>query len=109
MFLIEDQFQKHNKPAHITMTNLTGTIFKGSCLVYAIVVNADGADAQVDIYDGMNTSGEHKFRINTLSNTDRPIMLTVPTDFDYGIHIVVNAATTFVSVQYVPVNRGYPL
>lgn len=92
--------------AHSTLTKLTGLLYKGPVLLESILVNADGAAAEVDVYDGENDRGEHKYRINCLSDDSKMICLPKPTDFDFGIYIKVNAATTFVTVQFSPVNIG---
>lgn len=92
--------------AHSIMTNASALVFKGACLVHSIFVGADGAAAQVDIYDGVGILGTHKYRINAISDDSKPLMLPVPTDFDNGIYVVVNANTTYVTVQYSPVPAG---
>jgi len=81
------------------MVNLTGTVYIGPCLLHSIVVDADGAAAQVDVYDGYGTGGAQRFRINVPSDDCRPAFFPVPLAFRQAVHVVVNAATTYVSLQ----------
>jgi len=94
-------------PAHAVCVNASGIIFKGPCLVSAITVTGDGATAAVEVYDGTSDTGELKFKLNCLQNTTFNEILMHPTDFDRGIYVKVNAATTYVTIQYIPENPKY--
>ena len=89
-------------PAHAELTNTSRVIHRGPCLITAFSVTGDGAAGEADIYDGVNALGEHKCRINVLSGTLFSWPIPNPVDFDNGIYIVVDAATMFVTVCYIP-------
>ena len=84
------------------MRNVTGLINRGPVIVYDILVSADGANADCDLYGGGGTNEERKFHIETLSGTSIPWNSTRGTFFRKGLYLVVNAATTFVSITFVP-------
>lgn len=88
--------------AHCRMTNANVIIHKGPCLVVGITISADGVNADCDVYDGENANEERKFHLEALAGTTFGAQLWEGTDFDKGIYVVVNAATTFVTIQYIP-------
>ena len=96
-------------PAQCIHINATGIVYKGPCYVSAITIAGDGAAADCDIYDGLNTNGERKFHLEALAGTTFIANLLHPTPFDNGIYVVVNAATTHVTIQYIPTEQGIPL
>lgn len=86
-------------------TNTSRLIHSGPCIVKSVHVAGDGAPGDAQIYDGVNSSGTLKAHLEVLfgrSYTWRP---GEGTDFDYGIYIAVNAATTKVTVTYIPESR----
>lgn len=88
-------------------TNTSRIIHKGPCIVCCVMVAADGADGDCQVYDGENASAELKAHIEALSGTTFRWQLSLGTDFDHGIYIVVNAATTKVTVTYTPESRRH--
>lgn len=95
--------------AHSEFTNTSRIIHKGPCVVCCIVVAGDGAAADCQIYDGENDKGELKAHIEALSGTSFPWRPGTGTDFDRGIYIAVNAATTKVTVTYTPLSPHKPI
>lgn len=89
-------------PAHAELTNVSRVIHKGPCLITGFSVAGDGAAGVANLYDGENALGEHKCRVAVLDSTTFEWNLTHPVDFDKGIYIDVNAATTFVTICYIP-------
>lgn len=89
-------------PAHAQLTNTSRIIHRGPCLVTAFSVAGDGAAGEADIYDGESDRGEHKCKVTVPNGTTFHWCLPNPVDFDKGIYIEVNAATTFVTVCYIP-------
>lgn len=95
--------------AHAELTNTSRIITKGPVLISNIFVNGDGVAAQVDIYDGLNNKGRHVYRINCIADDSKPVNLSSPIDFDFGIYVVVNAATTYVTIAYHTLFAGNPV
>jgi len=88
--------------AQTLMRNVTGLVNHGPCILYDVLMSADGANADCDLYDGDGTNDERKFHVETLSGTSISWNSKRGTLFRKGLYIVVNAATTFVSVTFVP-------
>lgn len=86
-------------------TNTSRIIHSGPCIVKSVHLGADGANADCQVYDGLNTSGKLKAHLEALSGTSYGWVPGDGTDFDQGIYIVVNAATTKVSVTFIPESR----
>jgi hypothetical protein len=70
--------------------------------LHSIFVDADGVAAEVDVCDGFGTGGVQRFRINALSNDSKLLVFPVPLKLRLGLYLVVNAATTFVTMQIEP-------
>ncbi len=79
----------------------TYLLHKGPCIVGNIILSGDGAAGDCDIYDGENANAERKYHLEVASGTSFATGAGRK-KFNYGIYIVVNATTTFVTVEYVP-------
>jgi len=90
------------------LRNYNGVVVEGACLLTGITVTAKGANGTADIYDGVNDNGEHKVEINVINNTTFALNNIYPMPMDYGIYLKVNANTTYVMIQYIPLVAGYP-
>lgn len=77
-------------------------INKGPCIVFDIVLAANGANADVEIHDGDSTNDEKKFHLEALSGTSISWNSKRGTLFRKGIYINVNATTTEVMITFVP-------
>lgn len=86
-------------------TNTSRLILSGPCIVRAVHIAADGANADCQVYDGFNTSGKLKAHLEVLSGTSYTWRPGNGTDFDQGIYIAVNASTTKVTVTFDPESR----
>jgi len=80
-------------------------IHSGPCIVKCVHVAADGANGDCQVYDGLNTSGTLKAHLEALSGTSYTWRPGEGTDFDYGLYIAVNAATTKVTATFIPESR----
>lgn len=88
------------------MVNSTQVIHIGPVFVYSVIISGDGANADADIYDGENDKAERKFHLEALSGTTNPAPANSKIRFNKGIYIKVNAATTFVTVIFRPLEPG---
>lgn len=86
-------------------TNTSRLIHSGPCIIKSVHVAGDGANGDAQVYDGLNTSGTLKAHIEVLSGTSYTWRPGEGTDFDRGIYIAVNAATTKVTVTFIPESR----
>lgn len=89
------------------LANTNRQVFKGVCLLHSIHVSADGANAQVDIYDGVDTNGRHVIRINVLSESSYLWKPRKSRRCNMGIYIVVNANTTYVTAEFEPLAKTF--
>jgi len=87
-------------------TNTSRLIYKGPCKVESAHIAGDGANGDCQIYDGENALGELKAHLEVLSGTTFRWQPGSGVLFQYGIYIVVNAATTKVTVTYKPLKSG---
>ena len=83
-------------------TNASKVLYIGPCIVGNIIISGDGAAGDCDIYDGVNASAERKYHLEVASGTSFATGAATLKKFNYGVHVVVNAATTFVTVEYIP-------
>ncbi len=91
--------------AHSEYTNKSRVIHKGPCIVCCVMLAADGAAADCQVYDGENDKGELKAHLESLEGTTFRWQLTYGTDFDYGIYIAVSSTAAKVTVTYTPESR----
>ena len=76
-------------------------VTKGESWVYSISVSGDGANADIDIYDGIDkTAATKKFHFETLSGTTISTNLKHPAHFREGIYIDTNATTSKITVEW---------
>jgi len=91
---------------YITSSQL---IHRGPCIVKCVHIAGDGANGDCQVYDGVNNSGLLKAHLEVLSGTSYTWRPGEGTDFDFGIYIVVNAATTKVTVTFNPLPPKAPI
>lgn len=87
---------------HSLHFNASQVCYKGPCLVTGITISADGVNGDCQIYDGENANCEFKYHLEALAGTTFSADIWEATDFNHGIFLVVNAATTHVTIQYIP-------
>lgn len=92
--------------SHAELVNASGIIHRGPCLITGFVVTDNAVNGVANLYDGLNAQGKHKCRVSVLAHTTFPWPIMHPVDFDRGIYVTVGAATTFVTVCYIPESRG---
>ncbi len=91
--------------SHAELVNASGIVHRGPCLITGFSVTGHGAAGVADLYDGENAHGDHKCRVAVLSGTTFEWDIVHPVDFDKGIYIAVDLATTYVTICYIPESR----
>lgn len=86
-------------------TNTSRVIHKGPCIVKSVLVAGDGVAGDCQVYDGLNDKGKLKAFIATYADMSFTWRPGDGTDFDYGLYIAVSAATTHVTVTFIPESR----
>ncbi len=102
-----DEEGKLSEAGRTEYTDSSRKIYRGSCIVYSAHIAADGAVADCQIYDGESANGELKVHLEALTGTTESWLPGTGSRFDHGIAIVVNAATTKVSITFKPVANKY--
>jgi hypothetical protein len=83
-------------------TNTSRLIHLGPVDLLSVTVAGDGADGDCQIYDGEDTNGRLVAHIETLTGLTAHIVYPENGRLDYGLYVVVNAATTKVTIQHSP-------
>lgn len=89
----------------IEVFNADGIVNAGPCLVYGVTLAADGANADVDVYDGVNANAKKVSHLEALSGTSFSLPFAGPVIFHRGVYLDVNATTSFVTVEYKPLSK----
>lgn len=74
--------------------NVSQCIHKGSGRIIAIIVDADGANGNIIIYDGESTKGKKIIVCRALSNCSFSPYIPFGLGYDHGLYVGVNASTT---------------
>lgn len=85
--------------------NTSKTLHKGLALIIGATLAADGAVADMQVYDGVDTNGQQKLHIEAYTANTAHIVPAGPILCEEGIHVVVNAATSKWTLQYIPITR----
>lgn len=100
-----DQKELVEQSSRSEYTNTSRLIHSGPCLVYDVNLAGDGANADCQVYDGINASGLLKAHVEALSGTTEPWSPPGGVLFNAGLYIAVNASTSKVTATYHPVSR----
>ena len=87
------------------LTNTSSVLHLGPCIVGNIAISGDGAAGDCDVYDGENAKAERKYHLEVLTGVSFATGAAALKKFNYGVYVVVNAATTFVTVELIPLGR----
>lgn len=80
-------------------------IARGPCLIVSLSVSGDGAAGLGIIYDGANANGRRKATLQTGSDTSFSPFICCGIECETGIYATVDAATTFLRIEYYPANE----
>lgn len=86
-------------------TNADRVIYVGPCILLCVLLAGDGANADCQVYDGVNSTGKLKSHIEALSGTTFNFTPPGGALFRTGVYIAVNASTSKVTVVLSPVSR----
>lgn len=86
-------------------TNTSRLIHSGPCIIKSVHMAADGANADCQVYDGLNTHGTLKAHLEARQGHSYTWRPGDGTDFDQGLYIAVNDVTTKVTVTFIPESR----
>lgn len=88
--------------AHSKMYNASQVVYIGPCILVSVLISGDGAAGDCDVYDGTNSNEERKCHLEVPSGESFQWSPGQGTDLDKGIYLAVNAATTFVTITWIP-------
>lgn len=81
-------------------TNTSRVIYKGPLVICCVMLAGDGANADCQVYDGVNANGQLKAHIEALSGTTFHWGPNPGVKFEQGLYIAVNDVTSKVTVTY---------
>ena len=80
----------------------SGLITMGRGRFGIIILTAAAANANIDVYDGVDSSGDLLFSLDALANYSQVIDFHYSVKFQRGIYVVVTGANAAVTVTYIP-------
>lgn len=80
-------------------------ICRSPAILIDVTISGDGANGDCDVYDGENTFGEKKAHLEVLSGTSFSFKPPCGVRINNGIYVVVNAATTNVTITFIALER----
>jgi hypothetical protein len=92
----------------IKLVTVSQTIHIGPCRLQSVTLSGDAANADCDIHDGDNASAEKKLHLEAPSGETALFAPSRGVKMNYGIHVVVNAATSNCTVTYHPLSKNNP-
>ncbi len=89
----------------IEYTNTSRVIFVGPCILKVVNVAGDGANGDVQVYDGVNATGTIKAHMEVLTGTTFHLDTDGGVLFRQGVYIAVSANTVKVTIILIPVSQ----
>jgi len=86
--------KRGKKMTQTVCDNVSDSIYKGPCKLLGIIVDSDGANGDVTLYDGEGVTATKKIKCRSLSDYSFSPNIGSGIFFDKGIYILVNASTT---------------
>ena len=83
----------------------TQTVHIGPANIDSVFLAGDGAAADAQIYDGQNTNGKQVIHMEAPSGESTPFEPSKPLTVHNGIHVVVNATTSKLTIIYTPLPK----
>ena len=87
-------------------TNESRVFHVGPCAVDSIMLAADGATTDCEVFDGVNDKAELKFHIEAISGTTFGWSAMHHANFKYGIYVKLLNANAKVTVMFNPKSPG---
>ena len=81
---------------------LTRQVVIGKVAVLSVFVSGDAAAGDCQVYDGQGIGDPQRVHIEVESGTSKEWLPFNPVLFRNGLYVVVNAVTTKVTVEYIP-------
>lgn len=94
------------RPAQITSSQL---VYDGPVAVSGLILSGDGANADAQIYDGVNSQGKEVVHLEAKSGETTPVPFSKPMFLERGLYVAVNATTSKLTVLYQIISRVSPL
>jgi len=80
-------------------------VHKGPVALQSITIAGDGADGDAQVYDGLDTNGRQILHVEVLTGQTCHIVFPEDVRLEYGIYVVVSAATTKTTIQHKPLGE----
>lgn len=83
-----------------TLIEANSTIFKGVCKIYDVTLTSGGDASTLTIYDGVDTTGEKKYKVSSIADHSKGIHMLVPIKFNIGVHCVLTGTAPVGIIGY---------
>ena len=101
--------KRFNPPVgRIDEITVTTDLQRSAVAVSSVVVSASGAAGQAQLFDNYGANSDRKLNIHVPDGETVQLSFPLPLDFNRGLRVVVNAATTTVSVETVVIDKDNP-
>ncbi|KKN14347.1 hypothetical protein LCGC14_0997060 [marine sediment metagenome] len=88
--------------SNIDLFKADGIVHIGPCSLISATIAGNGANAQCDIYDGVDANGKVVTHLEALDNTTFHADLDAHPILYRGIYLDVNATTTEMTIEWIP-------
>lgn len=97
-------YDRSSVPRSVLVTS-SQIVSNGPSLIVGVAISGTGSNPDAQIYDGKNANGLMKLHLDCLQYTGWSPNIQPGVECLTGIYVVVDAATTYVLVQYYPANE----
>jgi hypothetical protein len=95
-------FPRDRPPRVVFLTALISLVTKGPALIVGLSVAGGGADAVVNVYDGVNANGERKISVYAANKSTESPNISHGIMCETGIYVALTAVTDLTTLMYYP-------
>lgn len=92
-------------PPRSVLLTATQLVHTGPALIVGAAISGTASNPDAQVYDGKNDQGTMKLHLDCLQYTGWSPVIRDGIECLTGIHVVVDAATTYVLLMYYPANE----
>lgn len=92
--------------SRVHLTIVTGLIHIGPAIVHAVLLAADAANEDAQVFDSTNANAGETFHIEALSGTTFGWSSPAGVLFHKGIYVVVKDTGAHLMIEYHPIKKG---
>jgi len=89
----------------IELTTATRLIFSGRCLLFGVLLSADGDSVRSRVFDSRTGTGKEVLHLEAIDETTVQWNCERGALMENGIYVYVSAVEAHVSVSYIPLEK----